>query len=136
MKYEVKSCSLSSTATTAASFAFATCSIATQNVCEHLNMTEPITPTHATSIPSLQGDVDVECRIYHPAPSNPSQSQDPSRISSAIVAHPYAPLGGCFDDPIVLSLVDELTQLGYIVGTFNFRSVKEMESNLKSRDQI
>lgn len=78
-------------------------------------MTNPPPPTHSLTIPSLQGDTDLPCRIYHPP-------QFPPIPSCAIIAHPYAPMGGSYDDPIVLTLVDELTQLGYIVCTFNFRS--------------
>jgi hypothetical protein len=37
------------------------------------------------------------------------------------VGHPYAPLGGCFDDPIVNLMGNELLRAGCVVGTFNFR---------------
>jgi alpha/beta superfamily hydrolase len=37
------------------------------------------------------------------------------------VAHPYAPLGGCYDDPVVNFIGAQLLQAGYVVGTFNFR---------------
>lgn len=40
---------------------------------------------------------------------------------AAIVAHPYAPLGGCFDDPVVGAMTEELLNGGYVVGTFNLR---------------
>jgi alpha/beta superfamily hydrolase len=42
-------------------------------------------------------------------------------MNAAIVAHPYAPLGGCYDDPVVASMGNALLDAGYIVGTFNFR---------------
>ena len=42
----------------------------------------------------------------------------------AIIAHPYGPLGGCYDDPVVQSVVTEVLKHGFIVGTFNFRSDK------------
>ena len=44
-------------------------------------------------------------------------------LKAAIVAHPYAPLGGSYDDSVVLSLVTKLVSMGYVVGTFNFRYV-------------
>lgn len=46
------------------------------------------------------------------------------RKKGAIVAHPYAPLGGTMDDPVVTTAVDQLLQLGFVVGTFNFRYSK------------
>jgi hypothetical protein len=39
------------------------------------------------------------------------------------VAHPYAPLGGCYDDPIVDIVASTILKQGFIVGTFNFRHV-------------
>ena len=42
-----------------------------------------------------------------------------------MVAHPYAPLGGCYDDWIVLAVVEECMQKGLVVGTFNFRCVQD-----------
>lgn len=37
------------------------------------------------------------------------------------MAHPYAPMGGCYDDRVVGIVVDEFLRLGWVVGTFNFR---------------
>ncbi|KAF4479172.1 hypothetical protein CGGC5_v011766 [Colletotrichum fructicola Nara gc5] len=37
------------------------------------------------------------------------------------MAHPYAPLGGCYDDPIVDIVAGTLLRHGFLVGTFNFR---------------
>ncbi|KAF7517209.1 hypothetical protein PCG10_001527 [Penicillium crustosum] len=45
----------------------------------------------------------------------------------AIVAHPYATLGGCYDDPVVGFIGSELLQAGCIVGTFNFRGAGDSE---------
>lgn len=39
----------------------------------------------------------------------------------AIIAHPYALLGGCYDDGVVLSAAAEIHKQGFVVGTFNFR---------------
>jgi hypothetical protein len=41
----------------------------------------------------------------------------------AIVAHPYAPMGGCYDDPVVGRIASTMLDDGFIVGTFNFRYV-------------
>lgn len=40
---------------------------------------------------------------------------------AAVVAHPYAPLGGCYDDPVVSVVAGVLLRLGFVVVTFNFR---------------
>ncbi|KAF2025616.1 hypothetical protein EK21DRAFT_75961 [Setomelanomma holmii] len=37
------------------------------------------------------------------------------------MAHPYAPMGGSYDDRVVGMIVDEFLKAGWIVGTFNFR---------------
>jgi alpha/beta superfamily hydrolase len=78
-------------------------------------------PAYAFSIPSIEDDMPLDCRIYHPKnlPSLLSDSQRP--INGAVIAHPYPPLGGCYDDPVVLSVSEVLLEHGYIVGTFNFR---------------
>ncbi|KAF2223725.1 hypothetical protein BDZ85DRAFT_318937 [Elsinoe ampelina] len=101
------------------------------------------------TIPSIHDDVVLTCRIYHPSSSashlssNPSAAPSPSPsasslvspatplpgpprslpspIKAAIIAHPYAPLGGTYDDPIVLACAETLLGQGYIVATFNFR---------------
>jgi alpha/beta superfamily hydrolase len=39
----------------------------------------------------------------------------------AIVAHPYATLGGCYDDPVVNFTGSEILKQGLILVTFNFR---------------
>ncbi|KAK8016947.1 hypothetical protein PG993_015136 [Apiospora rasikravindrae] len=39
-----------------------------------------------------------------------------------LVAHPYAPLGGSYDDPIVDVIGSILVQAGFVVATFNFRA--------------
>lgn len=40
---------------------------------------------------------------------------------AAIVAHPYAVLGGCYDDPVVDLVSSTILEQGFLVGTFNFR---------------
>ncbi|KAF1990441.1 hypothetical protein K402DRAFT_410453 [Aulographum hederae CBS 113979] len=70
-------------------------------------------PTLSFTIPSLHDDLAIQCRIYHPHPS--------SRNHPIVIAHPYAPLGGCFDDPVVGTVGNEFLKMGWVVATFNFR---------------
>ncbi|RAL62963.1 hypothetical protein DID88_004051 [Monilinia fructigena] len=42
-------------------------------------------------------------------------------INAAIVAHPYAPLGGSYDDGVVDLVASTILKEGFVVGTFNFR---------------
>jgi alpha/beta superfamily hydrolase len=37
------------------------------------------------------------------------------------MAHPYAPMGGSYDDRVVGIVIDEFLSAGFMVGTFNFR---------------
>ncbi|KAJ2894247.1 putative acid phosphatase [Zalerion maritima] len=70
-------------------------------------------PTVSLSLPSLDDGLVLDCRVYHPLKQR--------NLHAAIVAHPYAPLGGSFDDPVVDTVAGTLLRLGFIVGTFNFR---------------
>lgn len=82
-------------------------------------------PTFSFTIPSIHDDTRLECRIYHPPSSmlkRLHQSVD-GVAGGAILAHPYASFGGCYDDTIVMASVAELLHVGLVVGTFNFRSV-------------
>ncbi|PYI34741.1 alpha/beta-hydrolase [Aspergillus indologenus CBS 114.80] len=79
------------------------------------------TPTHTFTIPSLHDGLRLDCRIYHPQGQLNPGSPSCQRIRGAIVAHPYAPLGGCYDDPVVGFVAGELLRAGFVVGTFNFR---------------
>jgi alpha/beta superfamily hydrolase len=78
-------------------------------------------PQYAFSIPSLADDLPLQCRIYHPKHLSARVGVIQTRVWGAIMAHPYAPLGGSFDDPVVISVVETLLLQGHIVGTFNFR---------------
>lgn len=81
-------------------------------------------PQYAFSIPSIGDDTPLDCRIYHPSDLSASLdhvSGDGGRVKGAIMAHPYAPLGGCYDDHVVLAVTQTLLDQGYVVGTFNFR---------------
>jgi alpha/beta superfamily hydrolase len=79
-------------------------------------------PTTLT-IPSIHDDTVLDCRIYSPPNLLVTLLSEKTvwRKKSAIVAHPYAPLGGCYDDPIVDIIASTLVDQGFFVGTFNFR---------------
>lgn len=80
-------------------------------------------PSLTLTIPSINDDTVLDCRIYTP-PNLLAKLKSESREwrkKSAIVAHPYAPLGGCQDDPIVDVVVSCLLEDDFFVGTFNFR---------------
>lgn len=74
-------------------------------------------PALTFTLPSIHDSTVLDCRVYHPLSF--SSSWHPRH--AAIVAHPYAPLGGCYDDPIVGDVASLLLLRGFIVGTFNFR---------------
>ena len=76
-------------------------------------------PTSAFTIPSVHDDTILNCRLYLPRKHLSLTDKQPPK--AAIIAHPYAPLGGCYDDPIVGSIGGVLLKAGYVVGTFNFR---------------
>lgn len=78
-------------------------------------------PALSITIPSIQDDATLECRIYHPLSLSANPRAPPWRKHAAIVAHPYAPLGGCFDDAVVETVSEILLRQGFLVGTFNFR---------------
>jgi len=80
-------------------------------------------PALSFTIPSIHDDLVLDCRVYHPTCLSPNTIAGISewRKKAAILAHPYAPLGGCYDDPIVDLLASTILKQGFIVGTFNFR---------------
>ena len=80
-------------------------------------------PTFTFTIPSVHDDTPLGCRIYNPPHKvlNSIDSDEQWHPRGAILAHPYAPLGGCFDDGVVLSVTAEVLKQGFVVGTFNFR---------------
>jgi hypothetical protein len=80
-------------------------------------------PALSFTIPSIHDDLVLQCRVYHPtclAPTKFSHIQE-WRKRAAVVAHPYAPLGGSYDDPVVDIVASVILKHGFIVGTFNFR---------------
>ncbi len=76
-------------------------------------------PTFIFTVPSVHDDTILNCRLYLPRQNLVLQSHQASK--AAIIAHPYAPLGGCYDDPIVERVGLVLLRAGYMIGTFNFR---------------
>lgn len=79
-------------------------------------------PALTFTIPSIHDDTTtLECRVYHPQSLTPSPGAPPWRKHAAIVAHPYASLGGCYDDAVVETISAALLRQGFVVGTFNFR---------------
>ncbi|KAI9371948.1 Alpha/Beta hydrolase protein [Aspergillus egyptiacus] len=84
-------------------------------------------PIHSFSIPSIYDSVQLACRVYLPPQLLDSGHTSQWRVRGAIVAHPYASLGGSYDDPIVNFIGAELLEAGYVVGTFNFRGAGDSE---------
>ncbi|KAH7327216.1 prolyl oligopeptidase-like protein [Rhexocercosporidium sp. MPI-PUGE-AT-0058] len=80
-------------------------------------------PTSSFTIPSIQEDVILDCRVYHPASLAPTSISHLAEWNkkAAVVAHPYAPMGGSMDDPVVRCIVRLLLKQNFVVGTFNFR---------------
>ncbi|KAI6839903.1 hypothetical protein KC340_g234 [Hortaea werneckii] len=78
-------------------------------------------PVYAFTLPSLNDDTPLACRIYHPGNPSPGTPGSQTELRGAVIAHPYAPLGGSYDDAVVLSVTETLVNEGHIVMTFNFR---------------
>ncbi|ROT36303.1 hypothetical protein SODALDRAFT_299062 [Sodiomyces alkalinus F11] len=78
-------------------------------------------PTLRFTLPSVHDDTIIDCRVYHPHALTAFYHGPSWKRHAAIVAHPYAPLGGSYDDPIVNVVGEILLRAGFVVGTFNFR---------------
>ncbi|KAK2850672.1 hypothetical protein FQN49_005432 [Arthroderma sp. PD_2] len=78
-------------------------------------------PTHQFTIPSVYDSIQLQCRLYHPTHMRHLDEKSTLAKKGAMIGHPYAPLGGCYDDPVVAIIADELLKAGYVVGTFNLR---------------
>lgn len=79
-------------------------------------------PALTLELPSIHDGNVLDCRIYHPVSLLATNPRAPVwQRHAAIVAHPYAPLGGSYDDPVVDVVAAELLRKGFLVGTFNFR---------------
>ena len=77
-------------------------------------------PTLTFTVPSVHDDTKLDCRLYLPRTAHQSEKK-----RGAVVAHPYAPLGGCSDDHVVAAVSVEFLRQGYTTCTFNFRYVEE-----------
>ncbi|PHH61710.1 hypothetical protein CDD81_8055 [Ophiocordyceps australis] len=80
-------------------------------------------PVLTLTIPSVHDWTVLDCRVFHPSilgDADPG-ADDEWKGQAAVFAHPYAPLGGSFDDGVVEAVVRELLGAGYVVATFNFR---------------
>jgi alpha/beta superfamily hydrolase len=79
-------------------------------------------PTLSFTIPSgIHDDTVLDARIYHPTNTESSFDDEEVTKRGAIIAHPYAPLGGSYDDPIVGLVAGQVLKEGFVVCTFNFR---------------
>jgi hypothetical protein len=74
-------------------------------------------PSAAFTLPSMHDELELDCRVYFP---RFCKNQLFGKVF-AILAHPYAPLGGSYDDPVVGFTGCTLLQNGVTLGTFNFR---------------
>ncbi|KAI9042641.1 uncharacterized protein KD926_005247 [Aspergillus affinis] len=86
-------------------------------------------PTYTFTIPSVHDGIQLDCRLHVPRQLSEPEGTRRGPICGAIVAHPYASLGGCYDDPVVNFVGSELLEAGYVVGTFNFRGAGESEGS-------
>ncbi|KAL9079032.1 MAG: hypothetical protein Q9157_002047 [Trypethelium eluteriae] len=68
------------------------------------------------TIPSLHDDAVLDCRVYLPSSRIRAEHASRSDILGAVMTHPYAPVGGCYDDPVVLGAVEELLRQGVYGG--------------------
>jgi len=79
-------------------------------------------PTLSFTIPSIHDDTTIDARIYHPADTLTDPfGHEQNGKRGAIIAHPYAPLGGSYDDPVVGIVASQVLKEGFVVCTFNFR---------------
>ncbi|KXJ89573.1 Alpha/Beta hydrolase protein [Microdochium bolleyi] len=81
-------------------------------------------PTLSFMLPSLHDETRLACRIYHPvslSSDSHGHHTQPWQGNAAVVAHPYAMMGGSYDDRIVDLIAGTLLHAGYLVATFNFR---------------
>lgn len=102
---------------------WSTCHAVTGNESSSVKAMVP-EPALSFTIPSLHDGISLDCRVYHPASLAATKVQaGPWKKHAAVVAHPYAPMGGCYDDPVLGSITARLLGAGYLVGTFNFRYV-------------
>ncbi|CAG9942995.1 unnamed protein product [Clonostachys rosea f. rosea IK726] len=85
-------------------------------------------PALTFTLPSLHDNLTLNCRIYHPlglVASNSAAGWRPKH--AAVLGHPYAPLGGSYDDPVLEEVAAHLVRAGFVVATFNFRGAANSE---------
>ncbi|PWW80104.1 hypothetical protein C7212DRAFT_349591 [Tuber magnatum] len=78
------------------------------------------TPSLNLQIPSYLDAHLLDARVYLPASYTAPTTQHWHQ-KLAIIGHPYAPLGGSYDDHVVLEVAETLLRAGWVVSTFNFR---------------
>lgn len=78
-------------------------------------------PALTFTLPSVHDGLYLDCRVHHPASLHARPGAPPWRRHAAVLAHPYAPLGGSYDDPLVGILGEVMLKAGYLLATFNFR---------------
>ncbi|EDU50141.1 hypothetical protein PtrSN002B_000335 [Pyrenophora tritici-repentis] len=87
-------------------------------------MRRPPDAHYSFTIPSIHDDTTLDCRLYHPdvllKPKDSSEIVQWKR-RGIVMAHPYASMGGSYDDRVVGIVVEEFLHAGWMVGTFNFR---------------
>lgn len=74
------------------------------------------------TLPSLYDDLELDGRLYFPRFQYEDEQGRPR--GCAVFAHPYAPLGGCYDDPVVHAVGSVLLKNGFLLATFNFRGAE------------
>jgi hypothetical protein len=97
-------------------------------------------PRFTFTVPSIHDDLPLNGRIYHPECIFRPQSKDSGngkdnseasreeergrwQKKGIVMAHPYAPMGGSYDDRVVGIVTEEFLKKGWVVGTFNFRYI-------------
>lgn len=94
-----------------------------QNASSPPSLTMLPEPALSFTLPSLHDGLALDCRVYHPLALAASPRAPKWQRHTAVVAHPYAPLGGSYDDPVVETVAALLLRKGVLVATFNFRWV-------------
>jgi len=70
--------------------------------------------SYTFQVPSLHDSTPLACTLHHPI-----SLHSPCRI--ALLAHPYAPLGGSSSDPVLTLATQSLLNKHYVVCLFDFR---------------
>ncbi|KAI9796765.1 MAG: hypothetical protein M1833_006005 [Piccolia ochrophora] len=90
-------------------------------------MTTLFSPIDFT-IPSVHDGITIDCRLHLPTPPRHSDPpRQPPVVRGAVMAHPYAPLGGSYNDRVVGLIVQELLQQDFVTMTFNFRGAGDSQ---------